>query len=253
MQWAAVIAGYDLALGGASLLPRLLRRRQQKRVELRVERLDACQQRVGQLHRRESTPLDQVRRAGDRQPMQFRRRGGQIVRRAFRPHIRNCEIRAICRSRRVALRNRPMMAGHATKCQDTRYTGWRNPLETLMIELYAMGSPDVVKIYIGLEEMGLPYTVHPVDVFGEAQFSSEFLQLNPNAKVPVIVDQKAPGGHGFRIRGHPGLLDRQDRAVPPQRGRRALRRVAMDDGPDDHYRPYVRAIRPFHALCAQRE
>ncbi len=34
-----------------------------------------------------------------------------------------------------------------------------------MIELYGMGSPNVVKIYIALEELGLPYNVHPVDVF----------------------------------------------------------------------------------------
>ena len=63
-----------------------------------------------------------------------------------------------------------------------------------MIDLYAMGSPNVVKIYIALEEMGLPYTVHPVDVFAEGQFSAEFLRLNPNAKVPVIVDGEGPGG-----------------------------------------------------------
>src|SRR5580704_19755598 len=63
-----------------------------------------------------------------------------------------------------------------------------------MIDLYAMGSPNVVKIYIALEEMGLPYTVHPVDVFAEGQFSPEFLKLNPNAKVPVIVDSEGPGG-----------------------------------------------------------
>src|ERR1700704_6499446 len=63
-----------------------------------------------------------------------------------------------------------------------------------MIDLYAMGSPNVVKIYIALEEMGLPYRVHPVDVFGEGQFSPEFLKLNPNAKVPVIVDSEGPGG-----------------------------------------------------------
>ena len=61
-----------------------------------------------------------------------------------------------------------------------------------MIDLYAMGSPNVVKIYIALEEMGLPYTVHPVDVFGEAQFDPEFLRLNPVAKVPVITDHDAP-------------------------------------------------------------
>ena len=63
-----------------------------------------------------------------------------------------------------------------------------------MIDLYAMGSPNVVKIYIALEEMGLPYKVHPVDVFGEAQFKPEFLKLNPNAKVPVITDHEGPGG-----------------------------------------------------------
>src|SRR5258707_11136479 len=67
-----------------------------------------------------------------------------------------------------------------------------NP-EFAMIDLYAMGSPNVVKIYIALEELRLPYTVHPVDVFGEAQFDPEFLKLNPNAKVPVIVDHEGPG------------------------------------------------------------
>jgi GST-like protein len=68
-----------------------------------------------------------------------------------------------------------------------------------MIELYAMGSPNVVKIYIALEEMGLPYNVHPVDVFNEGQFSPDFLKLNPNAKVPVIVDSEGPGGKSYTV------------------------------------------------------
>jgi GSH-dependent disulfide-bond oxidoreductase len=68
-----------------------------------------------------------------------------------------------------------------------------------MIDLYAMGSPNVVKIYIALEEMGLPYTVHPVDVFAEGQFSPEFVKLNPNAKVPVIVDTEGPGGKPYTV------------------------------------------------------
>lgn len=68
-----------------------------------------------------------------------------------------------------------------------------------MIDLYAMGSPNVVKIYIALEEMRLPCTVHPVDVFGEAQFDREFLRLNPVAKVPVITDQDGPGGKPYTI------------------------------------------------------
>lgn len=63
-----------------------------------------------------------------------------------------------------------------------------------MIELYGMGSPNVVKIYIALEELGLAYSVHPVDVFAGKQFDANFLKLNPMAKVPVIVDSDGPGG-----------------------------------------------------------
>jgi GST-like protein len=63
-----------------------------------------------------------------------------------------------------------------------------------MIELYGMGSPNVVKIYIALEELGLSYNVHPVDVFTGKQFDAAFLKLNPMAKVPVITDSDGPGG-----------------------------------------------------------
>ena len=68
-----------------------------------------------------------------------------------------------------------------------------------MIDLYAMGSPNVVKIYIALEEMGLPYNVHPIDVFGEEQFKPEFLRLNPVAKVPVITDHEGPDGKPYTL------------------------------------------------------
>ena len=66
-----------------------------------------------------------------------------------------------------------------------------------MITLYGMGSPNVVKIYIGLEELGLPYEAAPVDVFTGQQFGADFLTLNPNAKVPVIVDPDGPGGKPY--------------------------------------------------------
>ena len=68
-----------------------------------------------------------------------------------------------------------------------------------MIQLYGMGSPNVVKIYIALEELGLPYNVHPVDVFAGTQFDADFLKLNPMAKVPVIVDSDGPGGKPITI------------------------------------------------------
>lgn len=63
-----------------------------------------------------------------------------------------------------------------------------------MIDLYAMISPNVQKIYIMLEECALPYTAHQVDIWKGEQFSSEILQHNPNAKVPVIVDHESGDG-----------------------------------------------------------
>lgn len=66
-----------------------------------------------------------------------------------------------------------------------------------MITLYGMGSPNVVKVYIALEELGLPYEVKPVDVFTGQQFDDAFLKLNPNAKVPVIIDPDGPGGKPY--------------------------------------------------------
>lgn len=63
-----------------------------------------------------------------------------------------------------------------------------------MIDLYAMSSPNVQKIFLMLEEVGLPYAVKPVDVWQGQQFQAEFTALNPNAKVPVIVDGDGPGG-----------------------------------------------------------
>jgi GST-like protein len=71
--------------------------------------------------------------------------------------------------------------------------------ERAMITLYGMGSPNVVKIYIALEELALRYEVQPVDVFAGKQFDSSFLQLNPLAKVPVITDSEGPGGQPITL------------------------------------------------------
>ena len=68
-----------------------------------------------------------------------------------------------------------------------------------MIDLYALTSPNVQKIYIMLEECGLPYQEHFVDVWKGDQFNPEFLKLNPNGKIPVIVDREGPGGKPFTV------------------------------------------------------
>lgn len=61
-----------------------------------------------------------------------------------------------------------------------------------MIAFYAWKTPNNEKIAIMLEELGLPYQVHLVDLTKQKQFSPEFLQINPNNKVPAIIDEDGP-------------------------------------------------------------
>ncbi|HUK60659.1 MAG TPA: glutathione S-transferase N-terminal domain-containing protein [Stellaceae bacterium] len=66
-----------------------------------------------------------------------------------------------------------------------------------MIDFYALTSPNVQKIFLMLEETGLEYRPIYVDVWKGDQFKPEFLKLNPNAKIPVIVDHDGPGGKPY--------------------------------------------------------
>ena len=58
-----------------------------------------------------------------------------------------------------------------------------------MIDLYTYGTPNGLKASIGLEEFGLPYTVHTVDIMKNEQLTPEFLRIGPNNRIPVIVDR----------------------------------------------------------------
>ena len=62
-----------------------------------------------------------------------------------------------------------------------------------MIELYTWNTPNGRKISAALEEMGLPYTVKPVDITKDEQFKPEFLAISPNNRIPAIVDPEGPG------------------------------------------------------------
>ncbi len=63
-----------------------------------------------------------------------------------------------------------------------------------MIELYTWTTPNGRKVPIMLEEIGLPYSVHPVNLGRQEQFDPEFVKISPYNKVPAIVDTDAPGG-----------------------------------------------------------
>jgi GST-like protein len=65
-----------------------------------------------------------------------------------------------------------------------------------MIELYTWPTPNGHKVHIMLEETGLPYRVHPIDIGAGDQFKPEFLRISPNNKMPAIVDTDGPDGAG---------------------------------------------------------
>jgi GSH-dependent disulfide-bond oxidoreductase len=62
------------------------------------------------------------------------------------------------------------------------------------LQLYSLPTPNGVKVSIMLEEIGLPYEVHLVDFNKDDQKTPEFLSLNPNGKIPAIIDPNGPGG-----------------------------------------------------------
>ena len=68
-----------------------------------------------------------------------------------------------------------------------------------MIDLYMWGTPNGKKISIMLEEVGLPYELHPVNIMKDEQFDPDFLKISPNNKIPAIVDPQGPGGKPISV------------------------------------------------------
>jgi GST-like protein len=62
------------------------------------------------------------------------------------------------------------------------------------IQLYSAPTPNGVKVSILLEELGLPYEAHYIDIGKDETWTPEFLSLNPNGKIPSIIDPDGPGG-----------------------------------------------------------
>ena len=63
-----------------------------------------------------------------------------------------------------------------------------------MIDLYTWSTPNGRKVSIMLEECGLPYEVHEINIGKDDQFHPDFLKISPNNKIPAIVDPDGPGG-----------------------------------------------------------
>lgn len=67
------------------------------------------------------------------------------------------------------------------------------------LQLYSLPTPNGVKVSIMLEEVGLPYEPHTINIGQNETWTPEFLSLNPNGKIPAIVDPDGPGGQPFGL------------------------------------------------------
>lgn len=68
-----------------------------------------------------------------------------------------------------------------------------------MIDLYTWTTPNGRKVQIMLEELGLAYNVHSINIGKNEQFAPDFLKISPNNKIPAIVDSEGPGGKPYSL------------------------------------------------------
>src|ERR671918_1443615 len=92
------------------------------------------------------------------------------------------------------------------------------------LQLYSINSPNGVKVSIMLEETGLPYEPHLVEIGKDENWTPEFLSLNPNGKIPAIIDPDGPGGQPFGLFESSAILlylaDKTGRLIPSDPARR---------------------------------
>jgi len=68
-----------------------------------------------------------------------------------------------------------------------------------MIDVYSWSTSNGRKVNILVEELGIDYTMHPINIGKNDQFTPEFTAINPNQKIPAIVDRDGPGGKPYRL------------------------------------------------------
>jgi len=72
-------------------------------------------------------------------------------------------------------------------------------MSTKKIQLYSLATPNGVKVATALEELGLEYEAHKIDIMKGDQFTPEFIKVNPNSKIPAITDEDGPGGKPIHV------------------------------------------------------
>lgn len=92
------------------------------------------------------------------------------------------------------------------------------------IQLYSFPTPNGVKVSIALEEIGLPYEAHRVDITKNDTWTDDFLSLNPNGKIPAIIDPKGPDGKPIGLFESGAILtylaEKSGKLLPTDKARR---------------------------------
>jgi len=95
-----------------------------------------------------------------------------------------------------------------------------------MIDLYTWGTPNGKKVSIMLEEVGLEYATHPINILKDEQFAPSFLKISPNNKIPAIVDPNGPSGTPISIFESGAILiylaEKTDSALLPHNERKRM-------------------------------
>jgi GSH-dependent disulfide-bond oxidoreductase len=129
----------------------------------------------------------------------------------------------------IAMKRAKPMA-HTRRAVATKRRGGRAklPRRARPIVLYYWPTPNGWKISIMLEECGLPYAVHPVDISKGEQFESEFLAISPNNRIPAIVDPDGPGGRPIGVFESGAILQYLGRKTGKFYPREERARAAVD-------------------------
>ena len=98
-----------------------------------------------------------------------------------------------------------------------------------MIELYYWPTPNGWKISIALEEMGLPYRLHLVNIGKGEQFAPEFLKISPNNRMPAIVDSEGPDGEPVSVFESGAILQYLARKTGRFYGTTERERIAVEE------------------------
>lgn len=137
---------------------------------------------------------------------------------------------------------------------------------TAPIDLFYWPTPNGKKITIALEEMGLPYTIHPINIGAGDQFKPEFLAIAPNNRMPAIIDPDGPDGQPVSIFESGAILQYLARKTGQFCGPTERDRIAVDQwlmwqmggvgpmaGQAHHFLTYAPAMDPPHDLPYAKE